>query len=54
MSVLPNVLISLRPMFALIFLALLFYLRVLYVRHQNRKNGRPDVPFRVFVKRKKN
>jgi hypothetical protein len=41
-------------MFALVFLALLVYLRVLYVRHQNRKKELPDVPFRVFVKRKKN
>jgi hypothetical protein len=53
-NVLHNTLISLRPMFALVFLALLVYLRVLYVRHQNRKKGLPDVPFRVFVKRKKN
>ncbi len=48
-----NALISLRPMFALMFLALLFYLRVLYVRRQRRKDGLPEVPFRVFVKRKK-
>ena len=49
---LHNALISLRLIFGLIFLALLFYLRVLYVRRQRRKNGLPDVPFRVFVKRK--
>ena len=41
-------------MFALMFLALLFYLRVLYVKRQRRKNGLPEVPFRMFVKRKKN
>ena len=51
---LHDTLISLRPMFASMFLALLFYLRVLYVRRQNRKSGLPDVPFRLFVKRKKN
>jgi cbb3-type cytochrome oxidase subunit 3 len=51
---LHNALISLRPMFALMFLALLFYLRVLYVRRRRRKNGLPEVPFRIFVKRKKN
>jgi len=52
--VLHITLISLRLLFALVFLALMVYLRVLYVRHQNRKKGLPDVPFRVFVKRKKN
>ncbi len=45
-----NALISLRPMFALMFFALLFYLRVLYVRRQRRKDGLPEVPFRLFVK----
>ena len=41
-------------MIALVFLALLFYIRVLYVRRQRRRDGLPDVPFRVFVNRKKN
>ena len=50
---LRNALISLRPIFALMFLAVLFYLRVLYVRRQRRKDGLPDVPFRVFAKRNK-
>lgn len=45
---LHNALISLRPIFALMFLAFLFYLRVLYVRRQRRKVGLPDVPFRMF------
>ena len=50
---LHNALVLLRPIFALMFLALLFYLRVLYMKRQRRKDGHSDVPFRVFVKRKR-